>query len=150
MRAITRDWKRLGKQPYRYWSGNASLRRRWTCSSHGERQCRQRDPQVQKSWVGVTKAHCSVEWGPKRLTCSEREKGKTGARSARILYIRGEECSRVGKLHTNMQKISKWIFLYIPPSRMMNNKHQRNWLTLPCICTMYSTHRLLAVRMEWS
>ena len=37
----------------------------------------------------------------------EREKGKTGARSARILYIRCEECSRVGKLHSNMQEISK-------------------------------------------
>lgn len=79
MRVITRDWKRLGKQPYRYWSGNASLRRRRTCSSHGERQRRQRDPQVQKSWVGVTAAHCSVEWGPERLACSERERrGRQG------------------------------------------------------------------------
>ena len=141
---------RVGKQPYRYWSGNASLRRTWPCSSYGERQCRQRDPQTQKSRVGVTAAHCSVEWGPERLACSKTEKGKSGARSARILYISSEEWRRVGKLHSNTQEISKWNFLYIPLSRMMNNKYQRNWLTLPCICRMYSAHRLLAVRMEWS
>ena len=150
MRVITRDRKTVGKQPYRYWSGMHL----WGGGDHvavmGEGTAGREIHRYKSHEWEVSSAHCSAEWGPEWLACSEREKRKAGARSDRESYTSGARCGAEWENCTQTHKeILKWNFLYIPPSRRMNNKHQRNWLTFPCICRVCSAHRLLAIRMEW-